>query len=190
MRSMNNFNIWKKKQHTTYECQDKWSKQHRVNRTASTRVTHQFMCLTCVWLKYMTNEPDQTDELSWERSWETDRCWWDETDWTVWGNMEWQVFPQAELISNSKEREEKWWVIHRGKPRGTRVSLFPSVIIWHVAALTDSGPGDRAGWLVLCRSGSGHGSAVSALTEIPTPWSLAHILIACNSQTHSRSPQR
>lgn len=42
-------------------------------------------------------------------------------------------------------------------------------LIWHVAALTDSRPGDRAGWLVLCRSSSGHGSAVSALTEIPTP---------------------
>lgn len=75
----------------------------------------------------------------------------------------------------------------RRKTGGTGFLLF--ALFWHVAALTDSRPGDRAGWLVLCRSDSGHGSAVSALTEIPTPWSLAHILIACNSQTHSRSPQ-
>lgn len=43
-------------------------------------------------------------------------------------------------------------------------------LIWHVVSLTDSRPGDRAGWLVLCgSSGGGHSSAVSALTEIPTP---------------------
>lgn len=42
--------------------------------------------------------------------------------------------------------------------------------IWHVVSLTDSRPGDRVGWLVLCgSSGGGHSSAVSALTEIPTP---------------------
>lgn len=60
----------------------------------------------------------------------------------------------------------------RRKTGGTGFFFFLSflvVLIWHVAALTDSRPGDRAGWLVLCRSGSGHGSAVSALTEIPTP---------------------
>lgn len=92
-------------------------------------------------------------------------------------------------VMRQKERERRrmcWWPEEENRKDRVLV-LF--AFIWHVAALTDSRPGDRAGWLVLCRSGSGHGSAVSALTEIPTPWSLAHILIACNSQTHSRSPQ-
>lgn len=56
-----------------------------------------------------------------------------------------------------------------GRREGQGFLFSPVVSIWHVAALTDSRPGDRAGWLVLCRSGSGHSSAVSALTEIPTP---------------------
>lgn len=80
--------------------------------------------------------------------------------------------PQAKLTSNGGEKTKKSGrkqTRGRGMAGDTRRKTEGTVLIRHVASLTDSRPGDRAGWLVLCRSGSGHGSAVSALTEIPTP---------------------
>lgn len=82
----------------------------------------------------------------------------------------------AGTSDEAREREQRGgrrMVGDTRKTGGTGLVLFSLSLalglIWHVAALTDSRPGDRAGWLVLCRSSSGHGSAVSALTEIPTP---------------------